>query len=115
MHATVLCGETDTSHGAGAAQAGGEHQARGDGPSIHRSLTCTTPVPTFPSPPPKNRRKRFGPIFVALHMKMTFFRSPVYLQPSLPSQSVSYSKVGMRNWPDPRWMIFVGSSLSRMM
>jgi len=48
-------------------------------------------------------------------MKMTFFRSPVYLQPSLPSQSVSYSKVGMRNWPDPRWMIFVGSSLSRMM
>ena len=52
---------------------------------------------------------------VAEHMKMTFFRSPVYLQPSLPSQSVSYSKVGMRNWPDPRWMIFVGSSLSRMM
>ena len=42
-------------------------------------MTWTTPVPTLPSPPPKNSRYRSWPIGVAEHRKMTFRRSPLYL------------------------------------
>lgn len=78
---------------------------------IHKSDTSTTPVPTFPSPPPKNSRNLLAPILVAEHMKIlrphantdletllgssqveewgcgrthTLRRSPVYLQLVLP-------------------------------
>ena len=81
------------------------------------AVTWTIAVPTLPSPPPKNRRNLSFPdaIGVAEHRKMTFLRSPLYLQSVAPLQSVSYSNLGIIHWPLSRWMILLGSSLSRMM
>ena len=49
--------------------------------TYQRFDTWTTPVPTLPSPPPKKSRKRFGPMGVAEHRKITLRRSPWYLHP----------------------------------
>ena len=81
--------------------------------TIHWYSTLTTAVPTFPSPPPKNRRKvSCAAMGVADERKMTFLRSPVYLHVGTPLQSVSYSNFGVSHCPLIRCMTRVGLFLS---
>lgn len=79
----------------------------------------TVAVPTFPSPPPKNKRNVSEPSpasgrWFAEDKKITFLRSPTNGQVGSPSHSVSKSNVGTSSAFSLRCKIRVGSWPARM-